>query len=196
MKTLLVGTTEIIIITAILATIIILFFIVSLIKEKHKHDNSGNTRNLESGTRNLGDSANLAITEKYMFRKELKFLAVLNKILPKEFVAFPKVGVANLVEPVGNKLDYNAISDKFVDFAIFEFSSMKPILAIDIFDNTLGDCELKEQEPNVNKALLYVGIKLLSYPIESQYDEELIKSEIFKIIKPVNDTATNGPLEK
>ena len=60
---------------------------------------------------------NLEIKKPYLRFEELKFLETLNKVLPAECVAFPKVGVDAMVNPALNKQPI--VSSTFDSFESF-----------------------------------------------------------------------------
>lgn len=126
---------------------------------------------------------NLQLKKPYMELAELKFLEILNRVLPSECIAFPKVAVNNLVEPKGDKLGYNAISGNSVDICIFLIKTMEPILVIDLADDNTLSKGLKVLEPNVIKALNAVKIPVLKYTITDKIDREDLKTKILKSIK-------------
>lgn len=125
--------------------------------------------------------------EKYMYRKEVEFYYFLQSILRADKLVFPKVGLENIFIPDGNKVAYNNISSKYVDFVIFEESTMTPILIVDVYDNSFNDEILDEQDPLTKKILEKIKIPMISILIKGNYDKEKIKEEIYKIIYPKNE---------
>lgn len=122
------------------------------------------------------------INTKYLFRKELKLLILINKILPKGFIVFPKVGVDLILTPVGNKSLYESIHGEYLDLVIFEEDTMKPRIAIDLYDGSIGDEQLDIHHPNVLKALDSAELPIISFKVKTEYTEEEIKEPIFKIL--------------
>lgn len=129
----------------------------------------------------------MAVKEKYMYRKEIEFYYFLQSILKSDKVVFPKVGLDQILIPTGNKIAYNNISSKYVDFVIFDEKTMRPILILDVYDNSFNDEILDEQDPIVKKILDQVDIPLISVLIKGQYDKEKIRKDIYKIIYPALD---------
>ena len=63
---------------------------------------------------------------------------LISKVLPKGYVAFPKIGLDTILQPVGSADLYNLVASKYVDIVIFDEITMKPRVAIDIFDGSKG----------------------------------------------------------
>lgn len=154
---------------------ILVLVIIIFIFKKHENtslDNSGSVQ------------MNLELKPKYMVKKQLKFYYLLHKILPKEYIAFPNVGVDNLCTPLGNRVGYNKILSKYVDFAIFEEATMKPVAVIDVFDMSYGDEAIEEFEPEVVEALKAINLPLVQFLIKDEFDEQEIKKKIMGAIAP------------
>lgn len=127
---------------------------------------------------------NVAVVDKFMYRKEVEFYYFLCSILPKDKIAFPKVGVDNILFPTVNKIAYNSLMSKYVDFVVFDEKSMKPLLVIDVYDDSYNDEILDEQEPFVKKVLKEVELPIISVKIRGNYDTEEVKNKILGIINP------------
>lgn len=122
------------------------------------------------------------IGEKFLFRKEIKVLSLINRILPKEYIAFPKVGIDLILTPIGNHDLYDSIKDKYIDLVIFEEATMKPKIAIDLFDGSIGDEQLDIESPEVLQALKLAELPILEIKVKFNYTEKEIKEPIFKIL--------------
>lgn len=116
----------------------------------------------------------------YTTEKEMVFLDALHKALPRECISFPNVGVAKLVEPKGNLVDYKNILSKFVDICIFLRKDMTPILVIDLFEPSPAAQQLKQFDSDVSDVLKEVKIPVLHKQIEKNYNIDNLKMEILK----------------
>lgn len=110
------------------------------------------------------------LKKRYMKENEVSFLKNLYKILPSDFIAFPRVGVDNLVQPKNDKVLYNSILSQYVDVCVFLKSTMEPILAIDLYEASPVEQQMKQLHPNVIKALKTVNIPILSYQLSEEYN--------------------------
>ena len=61
---------------------------------------------------------------------------------------------------------------------MFEKSTMKPILVLDIYDNSFGDEPLTLMSENVTDILKKVNLPILSIQVKDKYNEEEIKQKI------------------
>lgn len=122
----------------------------------------------------------VTLVDKYMYRREVKTLIALNRVLPTNFIALPKVGVANFLEPMGSRNLYNEVKDYFVDFVIFEEETMKPRLVIDVYDNSFEDELLKHRHPLLMEVLSDLKINVLEIAVRGEVDLEILKDLLIK----------------
>ncbi len=102
--------------------------------------------------------------------------------MPKGYIVFPKVGLDLILAPVGNKSLYESIQGKYVDLVIFEEDTMKPRIAVDLYDGSIGDEQLDIENPDIIKALQVAELPMISFKVKPEYTEEEIKDPIFKIL--------------
>ena len=123
---------------------------------------------------------NLVLTEKFMYRKELLFWKYLNSILPHTFVAVPKVAMASLVSTDGDKNLYNEIASKTLDIVVFDEQTMRPILVVDVYDNSYNDDCLEEQDPKLYEIVTKLGLKVVKVLMQLNLNKEEIKRQIYQ----------------
>lgn len=114
----------------------------------------------------------------FMKPNEMIFLKDLYKILPAEFIAFPHVGVDNIVEPKDNKVLYNTILSQYLDVCVFLKKTMEPVLAIDLYEASPIEQQMKQLHPNVIKALATVKVPLLQYQLSEEYDIQDLRTRV------------------
>lgn len=119
---------------------------------------------------------------KFLYRKELKILALISKILPKGYVAFPKIGIDTILEPVGNAELFNLVKNKYVDIVIFDEITMQPKVAVDIFDGSIGDEQMDIVSPDVVEALKLADLPLVSIKVKTEYSKDEVQSPIYKAL--------------
>ncbi len=127
-------------------------------------------------------NVHLVVQETFMVRKELLFWKYLNSILPRRFVAVPKVALNTLVVPDGDKTIFNLVADKSLDFVVFGEQSMHPVLVIDIYDKSFNDENLEEQDPFLVEILNKLNLKVLHILVANDFDREETKKIIFKAL--------------
>ena len=162
----------------IIAVLVVVIFILiyALANKKTKKDEPYKIKDT--------DKDFLIVKEKFMFQIELKVLSLLNKACESNFIALPKVNLGSLLSPNGSKLAYNAVADKVVDFVIFEKSTMKAVLIVDVYDNSFNDEALSEQDPSVTKLLSDLKLPIHAVLIKRAFDEQAFITEIKNIISP------------
>ena len=158
----------------ILVAVIIGIAIIVILKRKYS------TANVQSNT---PKDFNLEIKKPYLSMAELKFLETLNKILPFECVAFPKVGVDTLVAPKGDKLGFNAITGNYVDICVFLIQTMEPLLVIELVEENTLKQGLKVMNTNTIKALNAVKIPIIKYAMSDKIDKDDLKTKVLKSMK-------------
>ena len=105
----------------------------------------------------------------------------MNRHLPNEFLIIPKIGVDNLLAPIGDKSQYDAISSKYVDFIIFDKKTMLPIVAIDLVEEKMSS-NLTYFDKDISNALKLVGIPIYTQMVEDFYVYEDLMKEMQKKI--------------
>ena len=132
-----------------------------------------------------------------MFNKEVKIMNLINKILPSDYVLFPKIGADKILEPVGNHNLYNSIKGKYLDFVIFDAKNMKPKVVIDTYDGSLDNEQLDLQAPEVFQAISSAELPIVEIKVKFEYLEEEIKNPIFEALglikkeEEINEQSTN-----
>lgn len=106
----------------------------------------------------------------YVTPEEMKVLEYVHKALPKEFIAFPRVGVNQVVSPTKNLVAYNSILSKYLDICVFYRKTMEPLLVIDLqWDNEVKQ-QFKVMDDNVVAVLNAVKLKVVPIKVEPAYD--------------------------
>lgn len=178
------------IILAILLFIVVLTFILKLFKKikpkkrikKEKQPKIKKVKTVinQNAVDTQGSYVNLV--DKFLFRKEVKLLVLISKILPKGYVIFPKISLGSILEPVGRKNLFISVQNKILDFIVFEEISMKPVLAIDVYDGSIGDEQINEADEIVVEALKSANLPLVSFKVKTDYTEEEIKTPIYNAL--------------
>lgn len=108
----------------------------------------------------------LKIKGAFMDKQETYYFDFMQRHLESDKLIVPKIGIDNLLAPIGNKKQYEAISSKYVDFIIFDKKSMLPIVAIDLVEQKMSS-KLTYFDNDVAEAL-----KMVNVPIYTQYVED------------------------
>lgn len=129
------------------------------------------------------NGANALGKQKFLIEEEIYFQEFLSSHLPKELVVFPRVTLGSILMPIGNKTQYNAISDKCVDYCIFLRDGMMPVLVIDLVYNGYSERLIPPLDKNILDALKIVRLPVLSVEVKDFYVASDIVREIMKILK-------------
>jgi|LGOV01.1.fsa_nt_gb hypothetical protein len=112
-------------------------------------------------------SVKVRLNSQYLHHDAFKFFNILNRSIPAEYVAFPKVGVDNIVDPAGNLIAYKAIGGQYVDFCIFKRTTMKPVAVVDLIDPRIGTTPIKKQDGAVTKSLEAINMPVLEFNVQN-----------------------------
>ena len=147
-------------------------------------------------TKDIPKQVYVEIKKCYLKSEEVSFLKSLSKVLPAEFVAYPKVGVDNLVQPKNDKVLYNTILSQYIDVCVFLRTTMEPVLAIDLFSPSPVEQQMKKLHPNVIKAMQAVKIPLIQFQIAEEYNLIELRTRVIdampsKIVAMLKDKVKN-----
>ncbi len=129
------------------------------------------------------ENASIVFSENYMARKEFLFWKYLNSILPKNFIAVPKVAVCTILTTHGDKNLYNIISDLVLDFVVFSAINFKPALVIDVYDKSYNDNRMEEEYPILAETLKKLKLASMHIMVAGDFDMESTKKDIFEMLK-------------
>lgn len=169
---------EIIIAISVILVALIIGIVIIVVCRKKLGSVSNDTQKSK-----IPEKFNLKLNKSYMNIKELKFLEILNRVLPTECIAFPKVGVDTIISPDGDKVAYNLIVGQNVDICVFLIKTMEPILVVELYENDTIKQGLKVQNVNVIKALNTVKLPILKYVMKDEIDKDELKEKVLKSIK-------------
>lgn len=147
---------------------------------KHKKEKKPKQKQPEKKSLYEIKKFNLELTDKFMYRKELLLWRYMISILPRTFIVIPKVSIPSIVNPNGDKNLYNDVIDKTLDLVVFDEQNMRPLLAIDIFDNTYGDERMDEQDPKLYAIISKLGLKMVHVHMKLDFNKEEIKRQVYK----------------
>lgn len=164
------GSTDVIVALSILVGGIIIAMITSIALKKHTFGNKAKGK----GKLKL----EVELKKEYTSNEEMRLLEYIHKALPKDFIAFPRVGVDQIVSPTKNKVAYNSIMSKYVDICVFLRKTMEPMLVIDIMWDNQAKQQFSEMDTNVIDVLNTVKLKVVKIKIEPAYDIPTLKKAL------------------
>ena len=180
---------------SVVAFVLILFLILTYVRKrkaksagkKVKEKKSKKEKNVKKTKTNPEEistkGAYCDTVEKFLFRKEIKVFVLINKILPKGYICFPKIGLKTILQPIGSHELFNAVKEKFVDFVVFKLETMKPLAVVDIYDGSIDDEQINIDCPEVVEALKSAELPIISLRVKPDYSIEEIKQPLFDALK-------------
>lgn len=134
--------------------------------------------NKDLALKSKGGKIEVELNKTYATQEEMKVLETIHKALPKDFIAFPRVGVNQIVSPTKNLIAYNSILCKYVDICVFLRKTMEPVLVIDlVWDNEVKQ-QFKIMDENVVNVLKTVNLKVVKLKVEPAYDIEVLRKNL------------------
>lgn len=121
--------------------------------------------------------------DKFLYRKEVKIFILISKVLPKGYIAFPKISLGTILEPIGSPALFNSVKDKTVDFVIFDQETMKPKAVVDVYDGSIGDEQLDMLDERLVIALKSAQLPVVSFKVKTDYDIDEIKKPIYEALE-------------
>ena len=145
------------------------------LRKKVKHDCRANHFDQKA-------SVEVSLKKSYVTEESMKFLEYLHRAMPKELIAFPKVGVDQIVVPKKDKVAFNAILSKYVDICVFVRKTMEPVMVVDLVASNASVEQYNEMDTNVVAVLKAVKVPVLRVKIEEGYDIEALRANILNVL--------------
>ncbi len=139
--------------------------------------------NKDIALKGKGSKLEVKLKSQYATEQEMKILEYIHKAIPKDFIAFPRVGVNQIVEPTKNLIAYNSILTKYVDICVFYRKTMEPVLIIDLlWDNNEVKQQFKVMDDSVVNVLKAVKLNVMPLKVEPAYDIAELRKKILSIL--------------
>ncbi len=124
--------------------------------------------------------------EDFLTLSEKKFFNTLKQIIKDEFLIFPQVNLASLVQVDAGRWETykyrNPINRKTVDFCIFKKQVLEPLLVIELDDFTHFRSDRVVRDRNVDKVLEQAGIPILHIKTKDSENIVNLSKQIFEKI--------------
>lgn len=122
---------------------------------------------------------------------ELAFYRVLVPVVDSRYVICPKVRLADLVHTVerNDRANMNRIIQKHVDFVLCEKESMKPILVIELDDQSHSRQDRRERDELVDAVFESAQLPLLHVRAAARYAPQDLRAQIERAL---SSTSTNS----
>lgn len=125
--------------------------------------------------------------ESLLTESENKFYLALSKALKDEYLIFAKVRLADVIcLPILRGSDYyyylNKIIAKHIDFLICEKENIKPVLAIELDDNSHLSYKRKKRDKFIDEVFKTAQLPILHIKNAKNYDSVKLNNEITNFI--------------
>jgi hypothetical protein len=146
------------------------------------------------GSRNKGTtsekSENLPyVLKRYLMTKaERSFFGVLEQVTDSsKYYLFPQMLLSNIVDvekgTESSRGFRNKIDHKTIDFALFEKSTISPVLAIELDDSSHDREDRQERDAFVDRVLAKAGLPLLHVRAQAAYDPKRLAASIGEAVR-------------
>ena len=122
------------------------------------------------------------LNKQFVTDEEMKLLEYIHKALPKDFIAFPRVGVDQVVSPTKNLVAYNSIMSKYLDICVFLRKTMEPVLVVDMLWDNEAKQQFHDMDMNVIDVLSTVKLKVVKIKVEQAYDVPSLRKTLLSAL--------------
>ena len=119
--------------------------------------------------------------EALLTETEIRYYDEISEIVGEKYFLFPQINLATIVD---KKSDTNSRTDLFrnIDFGVFDYN-FKPILLIEINDNSHIRKDRKERDEKVADILKKAKLPLVTFWVKDGIDPEGMRREISKYVR-------------
>jgi len=122
-----------------------------------------------------------------MSRAEHEFFNILVEVLENQYYIFPQIHLSDILDHkvVGQnwKGAFRHINEKSVDYVLCDKSYIKPLLAIELDDNSHQQERRKERDGEVERILGNAGIPLFRLKNHGNFNKEEIRRSVLEKLK-------------
>jgi hypothetical protein len=95
-----------------------------------------------------------------------------------------------VARPNENAAAFNRIAQKHIDFLVCHPVTMKPLLGIELDDQSHKQNNRQERDGFVDQVFLTAGLPLLRFPVQAEYNSREIAAQIAPLLKDKLSPAT------
>lgn len=141
----------------------VVFLIVYFIVRKFKPQNNSKNKNQSSKTKYQ--------SKQLMSEYEKYFYEILSKNFAQDYIIMPQVNLASIIEKIKDfPKQYQNELYRNIDFGIFDKTTMKPLLLIEINDKTHNQPDRIKRDLKVKEICNQANIKLITF--YTKYDNK------------------------
>lgn len=155
---------------------IILFIVIS-------KGNINKERKIKS--REIDTQKSMQLKIPFLNNMENNFLYNFQKVLPDEYVVYPKVSIKQVVLPYNNKTLFEYIHNRTLDFVVFLRKNMQPVVVIDIHDRTGVQKSIADDDKYLGEALRNVNLPIVDFEVRQDYEPAELLRKFLDALDPV-----------
>ena len=167
----------------IVGSFLLLGIIVFIIIKKVNDPTS--KRNAKIKTSEIDVTKSMGLKIPFLNNAENNFLYNFQRVLPDEYVVFPKVAFGAIATSGNNRPFYDAIANKTLDFVVFLRRNMQPVVVLDINDRTGLQASIEDDEKLLHQALANIRLPIVSYEIRQDYDLPALLGRFLDALDPL-----------
>lgn len=126
-------------------------------------------------------------TEKYLYKvretfvtpTEREYLTAIKNVLPKEYYLQPQVSLRSVIDRTDDAYYQNELY-RIIDACIFDKSSFKPLVLVEINDSSHNQPKRIERDKKVKMICEEAGIPLVTFWVKYGVNEEYIEKRILE----------------
>lgn len=121
------------------------------------------------------------LKDSLLTKTEIAYYDVIRALLGEEYLVLPQINLASVIDKQGGG---NFRSELFrnIDFGIFDFN-FKPILLIEINDNTHLRKDRIERDKKVNKICKKAGVELVTFWVKDGFNVNDIRKKLYSALR-------------
>lgn len=128
-------------------------------------------------TRKRGEE--YVLKESLMTYTELEYFRIIDGVIGNRYIVLPQINLASVIDKVSS--GYRTELFRNVDFGVFDYN-YKPLLLIEINDNTHFRKDRKERDKKVGEIAKKAGIRLVTFWTKDGLDNKKIAKELSRYL--------------
>lgn len=136
-------------------------------------------------TKEIDTQKSMQLKVPFLNSMENNFLYNFQKILPDEYVVYPKVSIKQVILPYNNKTFFDYIHNRTLDYVVFLRKNMQPVVVIDIHDRTGVQKSIADDDKYLGEALRNVKLPVVDYEVRQDYEPAELLRKFLDALDPV-----------
>ena len=128
------------------------------------------------------------VRDDFLSPAEASFYRVLLTALNGQALVCPKVGLSDIffvTRPHENRIAFNRIAQKHVDFLVCDLTSLRPLFGIELDDASHARADRQERDRFVEQVFTAASLPLLRVPVQRGYSLQELSARIEPLLKGI-----------